>query len=91
MGAEAIARYIKVMVDTTGSDKAQILHRMAFVKASFLNVLVLGGDERCDGQQVWGRFSRTKHNVADATDKRFNDVFHTVQLFFGTESWKMGV
>lgn len=49
MGAEAIARYIKVMVDTARTDKAQILHRLAFVKASFFDVLMFGGDERCDG------------------------------------------
>lgn len=82
MRAKAIARDILVVVDTPGADKAQILPRVALVKATFLDVLVFGCDQRCDRQQIRRSLARTKNHVADAADKRFDNIFNAMQFLF---------
>lgn len=86
MGAETVAPDLPVMVDAARAHKAQIVHRVALVEAALLHVLVLGGDQRRDGQQIGGRLAAAQHHIANAADERLDDVLDAVQLLLGAES-----
>jgi len=45
--AKAIACDARVMVDTTGTDKAEIVPRITHIGASFVDILMLGGHKWC--------------------------------------------
>lgn len=82
--SEAVAGDLVVMVDALGSNKAQILPLVTLVQATFVDVLVLGRDERCDGQQIGRCLSGAQNYVSNAADERLNYVLDTVQLLFRT-------
>lgn len=69
LGPEAVARDVIVVVDAAGPREAQVLPGVAFVPATLLDVLVLGGDEWGDGQQIGRRLARAEDHVSDAADK----------------------
>lgn len=75
-----------VMVDALGPDKAQILPLVALVQTALVHILVLGGDERRNGQQVGRCLPRTQHHVPNAADEGFNYVLDTVQLLLRTQT-----
>lgn len=86
--AETVAPNLPVVVDAARAHKAQIVHRMALIEAALLHVLVLGGDQRRDLQQIGGRLAAAQHHIANAADERLDDVLDAVQLLLGAESCK---
>lgn len=80
------------MIDALGPDKAQVLPLVAFVEASLVHILVLRGDQGCDGQQIRCSLSRAQHYVADAADERLDNILNAVQLLLGTQTcrWSGG-
>lgn len=86
LGPEAVARDVIVVVDAPRPLEAQVLPRVAHVPAALLDVLVLGRNQRRNGQQVGRGLARAQHHVPDAPDKRLNDVLDPVKLLLRTET-----
>lgn len=93
VGAKAIARDARIMVDTPRANKAEILPRVAHVGASLVDILMLGGDQRNYRQQIGCCLPRAEHHIANAADKRFGDIFDTMQLLLRREAceWRHGM
>lgn len=81
------------MVDTPRANKAEILPRVAHVGASLVDILMLGGDQRNYRQQIGCCLPRAEHHIANAADKRFGDIFDTMQLLLRREAceWRHGM
>lgn len=58
-----------VMIDALGADKAKVLPLVTLVQASLVDVLVLRGYERGNGEQIGGGLARAQHHVPNATDE----------------------
>lgn len=85
--AKAIAWDARIVVDATGAHKAEIVIRgVAHIGAAFVDVLVLGGHQWGNWQQIGCRFAGAKHHVANAADKRFGNIFNAMQLLLGREA-----
>lgn len=80
VSAEAVAGYAAIVVDAAGSHEAEIVSGIAHVGASLVDVLVLGGHQRGDGQEVGGGLAGAQDHVPDAAHKGFGYIFHAMQL-----------
>lgn len=90
VGAEAVAGDAAVMVDAVGSHEAEVVPGLAHVRAALVDVLVLGGHQGSDGQEVGGGLAGAKDHVSDAAHKGLGDVFHAVQLLLRGKACEIG-
>lgn len=85
-GPKTVARDVVVVVDAARPLEAQVLPRVAHVPAALLDVLMLGRNQRRNGQQVGRGLARAQHHVPDAPDKGLDDVLDPVQLLLRAET-----
>jgi len=99
VGAKAVAGDAPVVVDAARSHEAEVVPGLAHVRASLVDVLVLGGHQGGDGQEVGGGLAGAQDHVPDAAHKGLRNVFHAVQLLLrgkackiaqGVGSWELG-
>lgn len=90
VGAKAIAGDSSVVVDAARSHEAEVVPGFAHVRASLVDVLVLGGHQGCDGQEVGGGLAGAQDHIANAAHKGLSNVFHAVQLLLRGKACEMG-
>lgn len=75
-----------IMIDASRPDKAKIFDRIAVILTTFNDILMLRRHQGCNWQKIASRFSTFQYDVTNASNKRFDDIFHTVQLLLGAQS-----
>lgn len=78
--AKAITWNVIIVVNTTGPHKTQIVSGIAFVGAAFIDVLMLSGHQRGDGQQIGCCLPRTQDHITNAANEWLNDILDAMQF-----------
>lgn len=83
VGAKAIAGDSSIVVDAARSHETEVVPGFAHVRASLVDVLVLGGHQGCDGQEVGGGLAGAQDHIANAAHK--DSVMYFTPCSFSSE------